>query len=99
MKYTLVNNFDAFEKRSNEWNSLLSESIADLPFLRHEYLRSWWASLGGGEWDAGELAIIIAERDGELIGIAPLFQNEKSLFFLGSVEISDYLDFIVREAD
>ena len=99
MKYTLVNNFDAFEKRSNEWNSLLSESIADLPFLRHEYLRSWWASLGGGEWDAGELAVIIAERDGELIGIAPLFQNKKNLFFLGSIEISDFLDFIVRKAD
>ena len=103
MKYTLVNNFETFKELSGEWNALLAESISNVPFLRHEYLRGWWASLGGGEWDAGELAIITAERDGELVGIAPFFQssyNEKpTLLFLGSIEISDFLDFIVREAD
>ena len=99
MNYTLINDFETFKKLAPQWNELLAESIANVPFLRHEYLRGWWASLGGGEWDAGELAIITAERDGALVGIAPLFQNEARLLFLGSIEISDFLDFIVREAD
>ncbi len=103
MKYTLIKNLEDFEKLAPQWNSLLAESISNLPFLRHEYLCAWWSSLGGGEWDSGELSIITAERDGELVGIAPLFlttyKDQPTLLFLGSIEISDYLDFIVREAD
>jgi CelD/BcsL family acetyltransferase involved in cellulose biosynthesis len=99
MNYTLISDFTEFKELSSSWNALLAESIANVPFLRHEYLGSWWASLGGGEWDAGELAIVTAERDGALVGIAPLFQNEQKLLFLGSIEISDFLDFIVREVD
>ena len=99
MNYTLINDPATFETLAPQWNALLAESITDVPFLRHEYLRGWWETLGGGEWDAGELAIITAERDGELTGIAPLFKHENNLHFLGSIEISDFLDFIVREAD
>ena len=103
MKYTLVNDFDTIKDQTSDWNQLLEESIANVPFLRYEYLSAWWDSLGGGEWSAAELAIITAEHDGKLIGIAPLFladyQGRKSLLFLGSIEISDMLDFIVRESD
>ena len=103
MKYTLIDTLDNFEKLAPAWNDLLAESIANLPFLRHEYLLAWWDSLGGGEWETGELAIITAHRDEELVGIAPLFlsthEGSESLLFLGSIEISDFLDFIVREDD
>ena len=103
MNYTLINTFEDFNSLAAQWNNLLAESITNVPFLRHEYLRAWWASLGGGEWTDAELAVITAERDGELLGIAPLFQtshqDKNSLLLLGSIEISDFLDFIVREAD
>ena len=103
MKYTLINTLEDFKELAPTWNTLLAESIANLPFLRHEYLLAWWDSLGGGEWDAGELAIITAQRNDELIGIAPLFlttrEGAPTLLFLGSIEISDFLDFIVREDD
>ena len=99
MNYTLINTLENFKKLAPAWNTLLAESFANLPFLRHEYLLSWWDSLGGGEWVSGELAIITATKGDELIAIAPLFKNSKSLLFLGSVEISDFLDFIVREED
>lgn len=103
MKYTLIDTLDNFEKLAPAWNDLLAESIANLPFLRHEYLLAWWDSLGGGEWETGELAIITAHRDEELVGIAPLFlsthEDVSSLLFLGSIEISDFLDFIVHEND
>ena len=86
-----------------EWNNLLSESISDVPFLRYEYLSAWWETRGGGEWDQAELALVSARENGELIGIAPLFLTEhddqQALMLLGSIEISDYLDLIVRADD
>ncbi len=99
MNYTLLNTLEDFKKLAPAWNKLLAESVSNFPFLRHEYLLAWWDSLGGGEWDTGELAIVIARRDDQLIGIAPLFSNGSNLLFLGSIEISDFLDFIVREED
>jgi len=103
LNYTLLNTLEDFKKLAPAWNSLLAESVSNLPFLRHEYLLAWWDSLGGGEWDLGELAIVTAHRGEELVGIAPLFltthEEKASLLFLGSIEISDFLDFIVREAD
>ena len=87
-----------------EWNDLLAESITNVPFLRHEYLSTWWETRGGGEWPGAELAVVMARQDGRLVGIAPLFfdtnkEGERTLLLLGSIEISDYLDLIVRLAD
>jgi CelD/BcsL family acetyltransferase involved in cellulose biosynthesis len=94
------------EQISAQWNELLSCcSASHVPFLRFEYLSTWWNTLGGGEWPDGELLVITASRDnGELVGIAPLFftrnrQNQPALMLIGSIEISDYLDFIVRTPD
>ncbi len=86
-----------------EWNALLSESISDVPFLRYEYLDAWWATRGGGEWPDAELVLVSARKDGRLVGIAPLFlaehEGRQALMLLGSIEISDYLDLIVRRED
>jgi len=82
-----------------EWNNLLLKSASHVPFLRHEFLTTWWKTLGGGEWQDGKLHIITAYSDDELVGIAPLFQTtnldgKSALMFIGSIEISDYLDFL-----
>jgi len=91
------------------WNALVQQSIANTPFSRHEYLRQWWKTLGGGEWNAREgsrsptLVLISASENDQLIGIAPLFITEydgqRALMLVGSIEISDYLDLIVRAED
>ncbi len=103
MNFTVLRTVQEFESIEKEWNHLLSESAIHVPFLRHEYLLSWWKSLGGGEWPQGELNIILARKaaDAELIGIAPFFftlnnDGMPALMLLGSLEISDYLDFIVK---
>jgi CelD/BcsL family acetyltransferase involved in cellulose biosynthesis len=88
-----------------EWNDLLAVSASHVPFLRHEYLTAWWQGLGGGEWSKGELYVVTARQEqGELVGIAPLFQTdnregEPALMLLGSIEISDYLDVIAHPDD
>ena len=101
MDFTLHHNFSELDP--NEWNALLSESISDVPFLRYEYLNAWWSTHGGGEWPQAELALVSARENDRLVGIAPLFliehDGQQVLMLLGSIEISDYLDLIVRAED
>ncbi len=104
MEFTLHRSFTGLEPLFSEWNALLTESITHVPFLRHEYLRVWWETRGGGEWPDSELAVVVARQAGRLAGVAPLFAAKNrdgvpALLLLGSIEISDYLDLIVRPAD
>jgi CelD/BcsL family acetyltransferase involved in cellulose biosynthesis len=104
MDFTLHRNFKDLEPLATEWNALLAESITHVPFLRHEYLRAWWERRGGGEWPDAELAVVLARQSGQLAGVAPLFaaknrEGDPALLLLGSIEISDYLDLIVRPTD
>lgn len=101
MDFILHKDFSALDAAA--WNALLAESITDVPFLRHEYLIRWWQTRGGGEWADPQLVLVSASEGGRLIGIAPLFlaeyEGRQALLLAGSVEISDYLDLIVRAAD
>jgi CelD/BcsL family acetyltransferase involved in cellulose biosynthesis len=103
MKYTLHKNFS--EINPQEWNDLLSSSITDTPFLRYEYQNAWWQYCGGSEWppQQAELVLVTAHEDEKLIGIAPLFiseyEGQPALLLIGSIEISDYLDLIVKTED
>ena len=101
MEYTLHKNFS--EINAQEWNDLLKESVSDTPFLRHEYQRGWWEHRGGGEWQNAQLVLVSAREAGKLIGVAPLFiaeyEGKPALLLIGSIEISDYLDLIVRMDD
>ena len=101
MKYTIHKDFSEID--SQAWNALLSVSISDNPFLRYEYQRTWWEHRGGGEWEKADLILITASEDDKLIGIAPLFisdyDGQSALLLIGSIEISDYLDLIVRTDD
>jgi CelD/BcsL family acetyltransferase involved in cellulose biosynthesis len=104
MKFTLYNSFKDLEALGTEWNALLAKSSTDVPFLRHEYLRTWWETRGGGEWPDSDLAVVVARQDDRLAGVAPLFsarnrEEDPAFLLLGSIEISDYLDLIVRPAD
>jgi CelD/BcsL family acetyltransferase involved in cellulose biosynthesis len=90
-----------FVRLKREWNHLLSHSVVDVPFLRHEFQSTWWRTLGGGEWSQGELWIAAGRGEaGELLGLAPCFRNvsepeNPKIMLMGSKEIADYLDLIV----
>ncbi len=94
---------DFSELPEAQWNALVEQSIADTPFSRHEYLSEWWKTLGGGEWKDAKLILVSAHENDQLIGIAPLFianyNDQRALMFVGSIEISDYLDLVVRPED
>ncbi len=103
MNFRLHKDFSEFT--AELWNALVEESITDTPFSRYEYLSEWWKTLGGGEWlqQNPEPVLVSAVEDDRLIGIAPLFlanyDGQQALMLVGSIEISDYLDLIVREPD
>jgi CelD/BcsL family acetyltransferase involved in cellulose biosynthesis len=100
MQISFVRDVEDFSSLSDAWNRLLERAATNVPFLRHEYLKAWWFTLGGGEWESGELWIGVGQDDhGALQGIAPLFlsrtpEGEQVLMLMGTVEISDYLDII-----
>ena len=106
MHLELIRNTNNFNVLESEWNDLLTCcSASHVPFLRHEFLFAWWRTLGGGEWGYGELNILTArDDDDQLIAIGPLFLTENhegipALMFIGSIEISDYLDLIVAPSE
>ncbi len=99
MNFSLHTEFPIDQK--NEWNALMAKGVSHVPFLRYEYLQTWWSTRGGGEWPQDStLAIILAHENESLMGIAPCFIAERSgrktLLLLGSVEICDYLDLLVK---
>ncbi len=89
--------FEAIGK--DAWNALVERSQTNVPFLRYEFQQAWWEGRGGGEWPQAEQALVAAWEGQELVGIAPLFraphQGKQALLLLGSIEIADYLDFIL----
>jgi CelD/BcsL family acetyltransferase involved in cellulose biosynthesis len=96
MQFKLHTSFDTLEPLAPAWNELVVAGVTNAPFLRYEYLSTWWSTRGGGEWPEAELAVVTASENDLLIGIAPLFLVDARLLLLGSIEISDYLDLIVR---
>ncbi len=96
MSYTVKQeNFDSLAacwanpSHSLQWNS---------PFVLPAWLKTWWQELGAGT----ELYLGAVRQEEEVIGIAPLLVSEGKASLVGSVDVCDYLDFVVapgREVD
>jgi CelD/BcsL family acetyltransferase involved in cellulose biosynthesis len=70
------------------WNALVTRGGTDAIFLTWEWQKAWWES-----FERTGLLLLGAERDGELLALAPFFAEEGMIYFVGSGG-SDYLDFI-----
>jgi CelD/BcsL family acetyltransferase involved in cellulose biosynthesis len=102
MEFKRYDTFDALASYKQEWDQLLQKSASFVPFLTYDYMEAWWRTRGGGEWPPDSPLILIAAfEDEHLVGIAPLFHAENVLgdpvlMFVGAIEVSDFLDFIVE---
>jgi len=104
MDFKIIDSDSGLKVLAEEWNALLTRSITNVPFLRHEYVSSWWQVRGGGEWPQADLFTVTAFSADRLVGLAPLFRTldahqQPTLMLLGSIEISDYLDLLVSAED
>lgn len=102
MEFKRYDTFEDLASQQKNWNHLLAQSASDVPFLTYQYLKTWWETRGGGEWPEDSQLVLVAAFEGEtLVGVAPLFHAENilgkpALMFLGAIEVSDFLDFIVE---
>jgi CelD/BcsL family acetyltransferase involved in cellulose biosynthesis len=95
----IFRNAKDFDNLKQDWDELFSRAENNTPFQTHLYNKVWWSTLGGGEWDRGDLRIFAGyDPSDRLVGLAPLFvpgDGSGDLRLIGSVEISDYLDLIL----
>lgn len=56
----------AVDERASDWDELATRTAA-LPFVRPGWIRSWWEAFGHGD-----LAVLVARRDGRVTGVLPI---------------------------
>jgi CelD/BcsL family acetyltransferase involved in cellulose biosynthesis len=60
------------------------------PFVLPAWMQVWWDAFGAGY----EMFIRVVKENGTVIGIAPLMKKDNTAYFIGSVDVCDYQDFI-----
>ena len=97
MELILYSDETGFDALRDEWNDLLRRSRFDTIFLTREWQATWWRCLGAAR---GPLFLLVARDEGRLVGILPLYLNERepkrTLHVVGCLEVADYLDLIVE---
>jgi CelD/BcsL family acetyltransferase involved in cellulose biosynthesis len=71
----IVTDTAAFERLEPEWNDAVDRAGIAHPFLRHEWLRTWWECFG----EERQLHIVIVRAGGRIIAIAPLVSEAVTL--------------------
>lgn len=84
----ILDSFDAPGAGPQPWSALLASAATRSVFQTRHWQHAWWRSFA-----RGQLMLVVAERDGKPLALAPLFADGGMLFFVGSGG-SDYLDFL-----
>jgi CelD/BcsL family acetyltransferase involved in cellulose biosynthesis len=77
----VVADYSAFLRLEAEWNDAVARAQISHPFLRHEWIRTWWDSFGPSTRSARsehanrELHIIVVRDQGRILAIAPLMRE------------------------
>jgi CelD/BcsL family acetyltransferase involved in cellulose biosynthesis len=66
----------AFEAMEPEWNEAVERASVPHPFLRHEWLRTWWECFGEG----ARLHVVVVRSGGRIVAIAPLMYDTTSMY-------------------
>ncbi|MFD5098985.1 GNAT family N-acetyltransferase [Streptomyces albidochromogenes] len=94
---TLCRDPARFARLGPEWDTLHRRCSASTPFQSHAWLHSWWLSYGTN----GRLRVVLARRDGRLIGAAPLMLVHRPMPLLVPLggAISDFSDVLVDDEE
>jgi CelD/BcsL family acetyltransferase involved in cellulose biosynthesis len=96
MSYILT--VESLDGITSSWDRLRHYLRWSSIFVLPAWLKAWWEVFGG----EGELYLRTLWDGQKVIGFAPLLVNNKTASFIGSVDVCDYLDFVVipgRESD
>jgi CelD/BcsL family acetyltransferase involved in cellulose biosynthesis len=67
----VVADYSGFLRLEAEWNDAVERARISHPFLRHEWIRTWWDSFGGSR----QLFVLVVRDEGRIIAIAPLMRE------------------------
>jgi CelD/BcsL family acetyltransferase involved in cellulose biosynthesis len=74
----VIQDYEHFVGLEDEWNDAVERASVPHPFLRHEWVRTWWDSFQGNR----ELHIIVVRDADRIIGIAPLMRETATVYGL-----------------
>jgi CelD/BcsL family acetyltransferase involved in cellulose biosynthesis len=66
----------AFLAMGPEWDALVERAGIDHPFLRHDWVRTWWECFGSGK----DLYVVAVRRGERLVGLAPLMRTRSRMY-------------------
>ncbi len=89
MSYTLT--VESLDGIISSWDKLRHCLKWGSIFILPMWLKVWWEVFG----DAGELYLRTLRQGEKIIGFAPLMVNKEVASFIGSEDVSDYLDFVI----
>jgi CelD/BcsL family acetyltransferase involved in cellulose biosynthesis len=89
MKYQFT--LESFDSIYDTWRQLYEDSTTAPIFTSPEWSKIWWQQLGSG----AKLYLGAVRQGNRVIGIAPLLIKGDAASFIGSVDVCDYLDFVV----
>jgi CelD/BcsL family acetyltransferase involved in cellulose biosynthesis len=71
-----ITDADAFARLAGEWNEAVDRAGISHPFMRHEWLLTWWECFGA----ASHLHIVVVRSGGRLVAIAPLVAETARIY-------------------
>jgi len=89
MSYTLT--VESLDGIVSSWDKLRHCLKWGSIFILPIWLKVWWEVFGGGE----ELYLRTLRQGEKIIGFAPLMVSKEVASFIGSDDVSDYLDFVI----
>ena len=89
MEYTVTE--ESFDSLKSYWTDDRHNLKWDTLFVLPSWLEVWWQTFGSRT----QLYLRAVRQRRKIIGIAPLLVKEKTASIIGSVDVCDYLDFIV----
>jgi CelD/BcsL family acetyltransferase involved in cellulose biosynthesis len=87
-RFEIVREYDQFAALEAEWNDAVARAHVPHPFLRHEWVRTWWDSFGPSTRFARsgqatrQLHIILVREGGRIVGVAPLMRESAVVYGL-----------------
>jgi len=73
-----VRDYESLVALETEWNDAVERARMPHPFLRHEWVRTWWDSFGTNR----QLHIILVRDETGIAGIAPLMREHATVYGL-----------------
>jgi CelD/BcsL family acetyltransferase involved in cellulose biosynthesis len=74
----VITSYEDFVGLETAWNDAVERAHAPHPFVRHEWIRTWWECFGAGR----QLHIVVVRRGGRIAAIAPLMRESSRMYGL-----------------